>query len=460
MHTFEVLGWTLIHFCWQASFLVAVYFGLDALCKDLPMQRRYLLTVATIVCMLSVFFGTLIWEALAYVADKALVLRFALGVSCPPLLIDWSTRLLPLLSMTWLAGVLCLTFRFSGGWWQLRRLRYTGLVETPSRVSKLFLNMTSRLGIVRLPVLAISAHISIPMAFGFFRPLVLLPVSILSGLTTDQLEVVIAHEMAHVSRADYFWNLVQTLNETLFFFHPGVWWLGKRLREQRELCCDDTALRVSSDPMIYATALVSLEEQRAMATLAMALDGNESQSDLYARIARILGAVIPPRKLGAIGPLLLLGAFASIFALLSAQPKMHGRARPAELSKLSSVAQVASANNLETRNGGELPTTRATQESSLVKSMEQPHAALHSTLARKMVSPTQKPATSNSRLTVPSPLINEYAPRLNRTPSQHIPPLRSGQADDNNSQPFPLIYEATQYASKPSPHITFPGEGH
>ncbi len=61
----------------------------------------------------------------------------------------------------------------------------------------------------------------------------------------------------HVRRADYFWNLIQTAVETLFFFHPAVWWLGGRLRQQRELCCDDAAVQACSDPLIYATALLA-----------------------------------------------------------------------------------------------------------------------------------------------------------------------------------------------------------
>ena len=100
----------------------------------------------------------------------------------------------------------------------------------------------------------------------------------------------LAHELAHVRRADYLWNLIQTMVETLFFFHPAVWWLGRRLRQQRELCCDDVAVQSCADPLVYATALLRLEERRSQRlSLAMALDGHRPWSGLRVRIARILG---------------------------------------------------------------------------------------------------------------------------------------------------------------------------
>ena len=97
------------------------------------------------------------------------------------------------------------------------------------------------------------------------------------ALSPEQLEAVLAHELAHVRRADYLWNLIQTMAETLLFFHPAVWWLGRRLREQRELCCDDVAVQSCADPLVYATALLRLEERRSQRlSLAMALDGHQA----------------------------------------------------------------------------------------------------------------------------------------------------------------------------------------
>jgi hypothetical protein len=170
---------------------------------------------------------------------------------------------------------------------------------------------------------------------GIVRSLIILPASAVMVLSPQQLEAVLAHELEHVRRADYFWNLIQTTVETLFFFHPAVWWLGSRLRQQRELCCDDAAVQACADPLIYATALLRLEERRSQQLgLAMALDGHRSSSGLRARISRVLGEKsgqerpreLPPLPLAAICAVFLLilltgpQLFAGLLNTMQAQP--------------------------------------------------------------------------------------------------------------------------------------------
>jgi hypothetical protein len=162
------------------------------------------------------------------------------------------------------------------------------------------------------------------MTLGILRTLVLVPASALLTLTPEQLEAIFAHELAHVRRADYFWNLIQTLAETLFFFHPVVWWLGKRLREQRELCCDDIALETCSDPIVYATALFRLENQRAGLNLAMALDGHQSRMTFRSRVHRILGEADTQSQAAQLRPLSVLAVCTCFFLFLSPLPRTLG----------------------------------------------------------------------------------------------------------------------------------------
>jgi len=115
---------------------------------------------------------------------------------------------------------------------------------------------------------------------------VLLPVTALTGLTSEQLEAVIAHELAHIQRFDAFVNLFQVAVETLLFYHPAVWWLGKRIRVEREHCCDDTAVALCGSPITYAHALTRMAESKVAPELAMAAN----RSPLVERIARLLGA--------------------------------------------------------------------------------------------------------------------------------------------------------------------------
>jgi hypothetical protein len=120
---------------------------------------------------------------------------------------------------------------------------------------------------------------------GWIRPVVLLPVRALIGLSGEQLEAVIAHELAHIRRLDSFVNLFQIAAETLLFYHPAVWWVSQRIRAEREHCCDDEAISVCGDAVNYARALTLMEEWRAAPALMMAAN----RSPLAERVIRLLG---------------------------------------------------------------------------------------------------------------------------------------------------------------------------
>jgi beta-lactamase regulating signal transducer with metallopeptidase domain len=210
------------------------------------------------------------------------------GVLLRPMTFD----LMPLIDSIWLMGVFALSLRMFGGWMLVRKLQKSTRTKAPNSVYAAFIRLSMQMGIRRKVDLLICSRISGPVAMGVLRSTVLLPVSALTHLSPDQLEVVLAHELAHIRRGDYLWNMVQSMVETLFFFHPAVWWLGGRTRQLRELCCDDAALECCGDPVVYATALLQLEEQRNVRLrLAMALDGHGTRSSLKDRIVRILEGV-------------------------------------------------------------------------------------------------------------------------------------------------------------------------
>ena len=339
--TLQALGWTLIHFCWQATVIAALYLTADLWLKKARSQTRYLVALATLSSMFLAFVGTLGYETWRSSVASALPFSNVLTRSVMNVPISNFTtqievlangsitlhlvNLLPWLDGVWMLGVLGLSMRSLGGWLWLQRLRQTTMEKAPEAIQASFQKVCDRLGIRRLPELRISEIIPGPMTIGFLRTLVLLPASALLALSPEQLEAIFAHELAHVRRADYIWNLVQTLAETLFFFHPAVWWLGKRLREQRELCCDDIAIATCPDPLVYATALFRLEDQRATGqSLAMALDGHQSYATFHSRILRILGETVPQSQTIRLRPLSLLAVCTSLFFFLSPLPKALG----------------------------------------------------------------------------------------------------------------------------------------
>jgi BlaR1 peptidase M56/HEAT repeats len=134
--------------------------------------------------------------------------------------------------------------------------------------------------------LVASALTQVPAVIGWWRPVILMPVSVLTGggLTPLQLDALLAHELAHVRRHDYLVNVLQTVIEALLFYHPAVWWVSTRVREEREHCCDDLAVAACGDARFYATALLTMEQLRTAPALALAANGGS----LVGRVRRLL----------------------------------------------------------------------------------------------------------------------------------------------------------------------------
>src|SRR4029434_11149304 len=125
---------------------------------------------------------------------------------------------------------------------------------------------------------------------GIVRPVILVPAGIATGMPSDQLDSLLAHELAHIRRADSLVNLVQALVETLLFYHPAVWWVSGRVRAERENACDDLAVETTGNAVAYARALLELAEaRRSGPSLAVA----ESGGHLWNRIHRLVAPARP-----------------------------------------------------------------------------------------------------------------------------------------------------------------------
>jgi len=146
--------------------------------------------------------------------------------------------------------------------------------------------LACRMKLWRTVHVLMSTHAEAPSVAGILRPVILLPVSSLTGLTPQQLESILAHELAHIRRYDPLLNALQILIETLLFYHPAIWWVSARIRYERELCCDDLALRSCGDALCYARALTALEKLRA-APVTLAIGSTDGP--LLYRIRRIMG---------------------------------------------------------------------------------------------------------------------------------------------------------------------------
>jgi uncharacterized protein involved in exopolysaccharide biosynthesis len=173
--------------------------------------------------------------------------------------------------------------------------------------------LSQRLNVHRPVALFKSALVEVPLVIGWLRPVILLPASALSGLTPDQLEAILAHELAHVRRCDYLVNAFQNVVETLMFYHPAVWWISSCIREEREQCCDDLVVSACGNRVTYARALLFLEEARGLPRLALAANGGS----LIYRVRRLLGISregCPPSAAELTGIALMAFGFVMILA--------------------------------------------------------------------------------------------------------------------------------------------------
>jgi beta-lactamase regulating signal transducer with metallopeptidase domain len=215
--------------------------------------------------------------------------------------------LLPTLMLVWLIGVSLLSLRLLTGWLWIQRLRTHGVSDANEICRRMTSRLSRRLHITRAIRLLESSLVDVPTVIGFMKPVILLPASVLGGLTPQQLEAILAHELAHIRRHDYVVNLLQTLVETVLFYHPAVWWVSRRIRVERENCCDDLAVSLCGDPVAYAHALADLEALRSGPApdhhIAMAATGGS----LLERVRRLLGA--PSSHTGR-GPAWLAGTVA------------------------------------------------------------------------------------------------------------------------------------------------------
>ncbi len=222
---------------------------------------------------------------------------------------NWVEGRLVWVAAGWLLGVCLLSVRLLVGWAAIERLKRVGVHPITGDLLARLDNLSRRLQIARPVRLLESALAEIPTVIGWLKPVVLLPARACTGLSTEQIEAILAHELAHIKRCDYAINGVQVVIETLLFYHPVVWWISSGIRREREQCCDDVAVALCGDRFVYVRALTSMEGLRGRAPR-LALAAGARGSLLRRRILRILGVAheSPPNAARWLAACVALGA--------------------------------------------------------------------------------------------------------------------------------------------------------
>ena len=343
----RALGWTLLHSLWQGALVAAVLAGALLLLRRQRAELRYAASagaLALIVALAGLTFGlyfnaspvdklpssmavlqnpsassrqqlqapatkaataTEATRASVAVASLATLMpAVAAGaVASPAVLATASSVLaaslryfdnhLPLLVLLWLLGLLAMSLRLLGGLLYVQRLRRYRVRPLPAVWQQRLASLTARAGVHRPVALLESALVRVPLVVGHLRPVILLPLGTVAGLSPAYLEAILAHELAHVLRRDYLVNLLQTVAEAVFFYHPAVWFVAGCVRTERENCCDDAATAlVGGDPLRLARALTALAEWSQSATVApaprLALAAIGRRGALLSRVRRLV----------------------------------------------------------------------------------------------------------------------------------------------------------------------------
>jgi GWxTD domain-containing protein len=336
----KALGLTLLHSLWEGA---AVTLLLAIVLTMVRSSRvRY---AAACVAMLAILIGfgvTLDRLAPAKISHPAAVGRLPFPVvvlADDPPVVSGSTweaaELLPWLAPLWLAGVLLFQLRCLVSWTAAGRMRRVGVCGPPEEWMERLDGLRARLRMSRPVALLESCFAEVPVVIGHLRPVILMPVGLLAGLPAGQVEAILLHELAHIRRADYLVNLMQTLVEGLLFYHPAVWWISSVIRNERENCCDDLVVLTSGDAHEYATALAALAENRyTMRQAALAATGG----NLVKRVRRLLAQPEGPRA--SIAPVLSVGILivTGAVALAAWQAPQQG-AVPAEVQTATQVPE-------------------------------------------------------------------------------------------------------------------------
>jgi beta-lactamase regulating signal transducer with metallopeptidase domain len=306
----QAIGWALVHLLWQGVLVGAILAAALALLQRRSANARYFASCAALVALVLLGAATTVRTynnnsvtPVAPVieettpAETTQPIASSAEIIAAPTSITWLDRAatvvafasghLPQIVLLWLAGVAFFSTRLVVGWIGAYRMAARYAHPASADWQRTLARTAAALKLQRAIRLLESAAVEVPTVIGWMRPVVLLPIASLSGLTPEQIEMILAHELAHIRRHDFIVNLLQAVVETLLFYHPAVWWISRRIRVEREHCCDDVAVAMFGDPLQYARALTRFEELRLDPAHAVLASNGGS---LLARIRRLVGA--------------------------------------------------------------------------------------------------------------------------------------------------------------------------
>lgn len=347
-----VLCLSLAHFLWQGTIVVLAALLVGAVLRQVSSHAQYAAQLVGLLLLPAVFVATLAWYGSQQVdiapaadaADLASAIETveATDAGTTPVFLlppeglsvtegsAWNLsraaataeRYSPLVSGAYLTVVALMALRLALALCGANRLaRESAPIDEASLLESLA-RQCRRLGMRTIPAVAYCRDVSVPTVIGILRPTVLLPLSAMSGMTAEEIETILLHELVHIRRYDHLFLLVQRLMEVLFFFHPAVWVLSRRISDVREHCCDDRVIALGTERHVYVESLLRAAELslgvqafKEPSSLAVALSAVDNPSRLRQRVLRLLGQPLTaPTRLRTPSVIALMALLAVIVA--------------------------------------------------------------------------------------------------------------------------------------------------
>lgn len=297
----DALGWAVLHSLWQGALAAILVWAFRAITRESAADTRYMFGFLTLIALFATFIGTFIYYfniGVAMNPTTALpeepiseILSTALSVNGNPLLN--LTNHTSTIGAIWALCFMGLAARYLAAFRLTHKLRTTGTSPLPSNWQTRFVTLAEQSGVNDKVRGFISEHVASPVTFGFFKPVVLVPAWFFTGMSAEQCEAVLLHELAHIRRHDFLTNVFQIIIKTVFFYHPAVQYICKHINTDREHACDDFAVKMTHDPESLATALgtIRIKAARNAGIFAQVgiLGADGADAPIMQRLKRLMG---------------------------------------------------------------------------------------------------------------------------------------------------------------------------
>ncbi|NBA87921.1 M48 family metalloprotease [Emticicia sp. CRIBPO] len=383
----SALGWTIVHSVWQGILIVLTFSVLFYFFKR--SGTRYWLgigalatqTIAALATFMAIYQPAAEAVSGTLSSSQQLFINTTLNaqnlVNPAKLSFLQQTEIflynnLDMFVTFWMVGACFLLVRLVVGFSYTQGLKVKQVTEVGEEIQAIMDELMEKMPMKRTVKLLESVRAALPMTIGWLKPVILLPVGIISGMSARQLEAVLAHELAHIRRNDYLINIFQSFIEILFFYHPATWFISAKVRDERENCCDDFAVEICGDRLILAKALTQVASYRHQPQFAMAFGAK--RSTFMDRIKRIVG--INEKKSNYSGNITAIVAFVMVMVAGIAFAKKEEDKKKEEIKSRKEIAENKEQKSVIEKLVASLPFTEAAGDTVTIEVLEKEMQAL------------------------------------------------------------------------------------